>query len=328
MKRGEIVIYWHRFGVVVYKIDNSVVVNLGKADDPEGTQVKELLTKYSGSNARILLADSVSYLLTTNVTAVVGKDFRSLVRESLRSSIPDDIPENSWDYKVAKTEGDISEVIVFSPVKEFRLQIFNLCQELGINIVAIEPESIAESRNPNPVLGISQKQDISGKDDSTLNISVASNPSPKFKPSHLFLFIAIISLISSVVIWQMNTNKKSPVVPPISPSPTAVSTTIPTPTTISTIKSIDQLQIEVLNGTTKSGFAKTIADNLIASGFVNITTGNAAPNNYLISKLIFVSEEIKTSYLKLITDIRPVTSDNISVDNTITKDVKFILGTN
>lgn len=250
MNRGEIVIYWHNSGVVIYKINGTVVANLGQADL---SQVSELLSKYSGFSARVLLSDNLA-------------------------------------------------------LSDPHQHITNICHKLNINIITIETESIAKSRHQNPVIGISQPQSVY-----------------KFKPSYLFLLISIISLISTFVIWQ---NKSSSISAPI-PTPTLIPipTSVPSPSPVS-IKKINELQVEVLNGTSKSGFAKTVGDRLILAGFTNITTGNAPSNDYPQSKLVFVSEELKGSYLNLITDVYSVESDNISVDKSITKDIQLILGLN
>jgi len=50
---------------------------------------------------------------------------------------------------------------------------------LLIKIEAMETESVAATRDPNPILGILEKPDIKGRDEDSLNLSVAAKKKDK-----------------------------------------------------------------------------------------------------------------------------------------------------
>ena len=335
MKGVKKVIYWHRFGQKVYDVPPNASPILEKEiTSGEITATEEGLSYLNGQSVLLLLSDAISYLYEKIIDPPLKLDegFRGKLQELIKADIPEDFSEFTWDYKVDNDFDGKQKVIVFAPIKEFQTVINEISKKLMIKILAMETESVAATRDPNPILGILKKPDIKGDDDEVLNLSTEPDEGNKKMPIKtigLIIFLGLlllggvvgaIKLISSV----SNDDKKAPMVTVTIPTvvPAEVSPTI------TSIKEWVNLMVVVQNGTAQAGLASKKANILKEGGIISVESGNADNKDYQSSVLIFKDEIIKEHYQKKFTDLIAVDEKNIRVDNSIEDDVVFILGLN
>jgi hypothetical protein len=323
------VIYWHRLGIKVFEVDEGNLNLLREIESIDLVEIQEHLDFLKGSEVYLLLSDAISYLFKSEIDSseVVDSGFRERLLKIIKADIPEDFSNFSWDYKLVENEGKKS-VLIFAPIAEVQTKINEISKNLEIKFVVIEPESISAERDPNPIIGITKKSDMLGKDEEVLNIVVDEQPNKSNKKGILILLFIVITLIliifffSKIIVFPLSGvfNKKSEITPTLVP-------TIAIPT-IAVLQKWEDLSITILNGTKIAGKAGKVADKLKISGVINITSGNADNANYADSKLIFKNEEIKKIALEKILMVVSVINSNQLVDNTIDSDVKLILGSN
>jgi len=332
MNNTKKIIYWHRFGLKIYSLDKKLLPKLEKEiESSDFEQIKIGLNYLYGQNILLVLADSICYLYEKIIDPplIVDNNFRNKLLEIIKPDIPEDFSNFFWDFKIKKDSDGKQKVIIFAPIKEFQEIISHVSNELVIKFDIIEPESIATTRDPNPVIGIYKKTDIKGKDEDVLNLSLtlSSKNSPKlFKKIFLILIIFIILLFSVFLItkFKKSITTTSTV---LTPTPTFIITpTVITPTP--SIKKWSDLNIMIQNGTRKSGLAAKIAVIFKTNGINQIDIGNADNSNYNFNKLIFKDTVLQTTYQDKFKEFLTIKDDNISIDNKITYDVIFITTTN
>ena len=122
--------------------------------------------------------------------------------------------------------------------------------------------------------------------------------SSRFLILGLFLSIALILGGSFLVIGQSG-SLKVPFIssPSLTPTPTQVPSVTPTPTVDPNLERTD-VTLSVLNGTDKSGFARTAADELESLGYEDINVGNADKDDY--PKTVIRIKDESRKYLPLI----------------------------
>ncbi|MEI8067327.1 MAG: LytR C-terminal domain-containing protein [Candidatus Shapirobacteria bacterium] len=334
------VIYWHRLGLKVYDISKKSSPNLEKEiESNDIEQIKSELSYISNQEVLLLLADEISYLYekTIDPPLVVDDNFKYKLLEIIKSEIPEDFSEFNWDYKIEETEDKSQKVKIFAPVSEFQLLIKEVSNSLGIKIEAIESESVASTRDPNPIVGIIKKNDINAKDEDCLNISI--NPQKVKKPISLkkiVIMTIIIAIISSTTFILKDKNpitnfsKIIPVKnqPTATPTPILDSTIIESTTKPEIIKDWAQLNMMVQNGTSQNGLASKTATIFKTAGISQVATGNADKDTYALNELIFKSSSLKENYQSKFKTLITVTDSNIKIDNSINYDVIFIKGLN
>ena len=204
------VIYWHRSGLRVYEVVGTSAKLLREIESVDLTEIQENLSFLKNGEVCLLLSDEISYLIKNDLgeDSVVDEGFRDRLLKVVKADIPEDFSDFFWDYKIEDSEGK-KEVLIFAPIAEVQNKINELSKNLGIKFVVIEPESIALKRDPNPVVGITQKNDVKGKDENVLNIVVDEKP----VGNNNKLWWGIISVLSVVLIgliyylFVLNLNK-------------------------------------------------------------------------------------------------------------------------
>jgi len=327
MKGNIKVIYWHRLGFKVYNVVNSIATLEKELQSSDVEQLKTELKFLSDQTVFLLLSDSISYFYEKVLDPPLSLDdnFKTKLLDLIKPEIPEDFSEFIWDYKVENTLDGKQEITIFAPVKEFQNLINEISNSLNIRIEAIETESIASFRDPNPILGIAKKTDIKGKDEEVLNLSIT--PTIK-KKKNIFKIIAIIISIFLVVFTIYSIIKA---IPKKNPKPTNSTSTIiqtPTVTPTTTLKNWTDLNLIVQNGTSKAGLASKTALIFKNSGINQVETGNADNDNYFFNKLIFKENSLKENYQNKFKELIKINDENINVDNSIQYDVIFILGLN
>lgn len=321
------VIYWHRLGLKVYEVGSHETNLLREIESTDLTEIQEHLSFLKDSEIYLLLSDAISYLFKKELPdgEIIDDGFRSRLLEIVKSDIPEDFSDFSWDYKIVENEGK-REAMIFAPTAEIQAKINELSKVLAIKFVVIEPESISAERDPNPILGIVKKNDVKGKDDEVLNIVVDENPPRNINFFKLIIILGgVLLFIAGNYYLYSNFIVKKPVVNKVVEN-IVVPTVIPTPTT-ATLR-LEDLNIVVQNGTKISGKAGRVVDQIKALGVTNVSAGNADNKNYTENKVYFKSDAIKSlAQSKLLTVVK-VGDANVLVDNSIENDVKLILGIN
>ena len=323
------VIYWHRLGLKVYEVDNGNINLLRDIVSIDLIEIQEHLSFLKDSEVCLLLSDAISYLLKTEISSseVIDEGFRGRLLDIIKADIPEDFSNFSWDYKLIENEG-VKSVLVFAPIADIQNKINELSKSLGIKFVVIEPESISAERDPNPIVGIVKKKDMSGKDEEVLNIVVNEKPEKNNNLGKIILIIlaVIVFLGLNYFLYKKFFVKQAEVKKVVIENIVTPTVILPTPTIVE-IK-INDLNIVVQNGTKTAGKAGKIVDKIKALGVINVTAGNADNTNYTESKVYFKNEKIKSAVISKLLTVVTVLEANILVDNSIENDVKLILGSN
>jgi hypothetical protein len=323
MAKDDIVVYWHKLGLKVYRVINTPEL-LKDINSTDLVETEKQLKFLAGTPVYLLLDDSISYLLTKDISPPISDDsvFRKELLSQIKSEVPQDFEKYPWDYLIEKTTTDTQTILIIAPAKDFLIPIDTISKNLLINYIAIESKSISLLRDPDPIIGITQKNSLLAPVENTTNtVVVEAKVPPK---NYLAIFILIFIFLNIIGAWVYF---EKPVFPTKTKNVSSLSTT-PTPDIVllPTIKPLSGLTIVVQNGTTKSGYASTIATKLKDLDINQVDIGNANADNYEQSKLVFKDSILKDKYLQSLTKVVPVESANISVDSSLTADVKIILG--
>lgn len=338
MKGIKKVIYWHRFGQKVYSIPiNASPILEKEITSSEIEKIEEGLKDLSEQSVLLLLSDSISYLYEKIIDPPlpVDENFKRKLQDIIKSDIPEDFSEFTWDYKVENDFDGKQKVIIFAPIKEFQTMIDEVSTKLMIKIEAMETESVAATRDPNPILGIMKKPDIRGKDEEILNLSVVPEDENKNKPIKIIGIVGLLVIMILAVIFglsrlkeKIDENPKQKIATVTITAPSPVPTEVVASESAVEVKEWADLTVMVQNGTSQAGLASKVAQRIIEGGLTDVESGNADNKDYIDSVLIIKSEELKEKYLTTLNTFVKVDSSNIKVDKSIEFDVKFILGIN
>jgi hypothetical protein len=281
----------------------------------------EAKKKLKTSQFRILLGDELSYVVRVTIPSDVTKsEEKEFIAQSLQEKIPDEIEEDSWDYKVVSTEKEgktisvTRDAIVFAVVNDFFKILKEAIKKSKIDVEVIEPEVVAKTRDANPLIGLALKEDISGKDEEVLNVRPANesiivkeiDKSEKFKSDaedsqsegessskptkvKVLVMISIIFFLLGVLFFikgnpfgkkDVGTDIPSPT---LGPSPTTLLE--PSPTQVVSDEQERQIDfslvsIQIQNGTGREGSADEVRSLLEEIGFTDFETGNANSFDY------------------------------------------------
>ena len=147
--------------------------------------LSKIVEKLQSQKMRVLLDNSLSYTLRLSIPPGLNEtDERRLIAEKIREKIPEVLRDEDWDFreiqfnltgKSKPIDGKEREIIVFSPVKYVTELLRKSKINLNLDIEAIEPVEIAQTRNANPIIGIALKDDMKGKDKDVLNINLSES---------------------------------------------------------------------------------------------------------------------------------------------------------
>ncbi len=326
------VIYWHRLGVKVYKIENGLAPVIEKEiNSKEKTEILDGLKFLSGEKIYLLLADGISYLYEkiNDPPLPEGNDFKAKLLDLVRADIPEDFAGFDWDYKIEKTADDKQRVIVFAPTKEYQNLIGEVLTGVGVTVEAMETESVAATRDPNPVLGIAKKNDITGKDEEVLNLTLTPAVANRSLVKDLagVVVMVVITLVLLVLVLKFGFRPSSPKSNILTPTVSSIKLS-PTTEAVKMVTDWADLKILVENGTTTAGLAGKTATKFSDDGVKEVETGNADRDDYLTTKLYFRDEQLKNKYFERIKKIINVDEKEVEIDKSISNDVKLILGKN
>lgn len=329
----DMVFFLHRLGIKIFRVSDDLKVSeLVDIPTIDLDTITPKLAAYQGSTFRLLISDTISYLFHSLVPKTNTAISREVVLQQIKGEIPENFETTSWDYKIINQNNDHTEVLVFAPVSEYQELISQLAFKMEFNFEVIEPESIAITRHPNPILGILNKDDLSLKDEQSLNISVTSSSTKTTRsfPKWIVYFVVILLFIGLNYFlfskYRSSQSSSSPN-PIVSPIPSLVPST-PTSTPPASTKSWTELKIIVKNGSGKTGYAGTIAEKFKESGLTDVSIGNADRDDYSDSLIIFSNQQIKDQHLAKFNSVVSFSSANIQIDKSVSFDAIIILGIN
>ncbi len=297
------------------KLDNKKLVSsfeFGWKPETLDLVFSEIKKRFKSSQFRILVSDSLSYVVRASVPANVTKDEeREYVGQSIQEKIPDELNDTDWDYKVVgrekeqKSIGSVRDVIVFALVKDFYDQLKNAILKVNLPVEAIEPETVAKTRDVNPIIGLALKEDIVGRDEEVLNLNPSqteikkestttektyateetkdgeSNEKRSLKVRIIFFISIIFFLLGVLLFIKMNPFRKRVEFSQPTPSPTAsIEKVTPTKEPVEETPDLSQFKVQVQNGTGVEGGADEVKEILGKVGFTNIETANADSFDY------------------------------------------------
>jgi hypothetical protein len=279
----------------------------------------ELKNKFKFSVLRILLGDDLSYSLILTIPkdeyekAPKKRDFIYL---RIKEMIPEILTDDEWDYKKEPiTDKKNYTIRVFSPVKQFFLELQSAAKKNRIKIDAIESISNAFLRNPDVVASVLNKKDITGNDEDVLNVqpkmdgaeeekievatpistNVADEPKADVqvvttvdstdKKIILMIVVSFLILCFAILLFfflqnrnklaKLNQKNNPKVISNLIVKPSA-SRKRPTPTASSSAQ-IDKskLALQILNGNGEAGASAKMADFLKTKGYAQFEMGNA-----------------------------------------------------
>ena len=247
-------------------------------------------------------------------------------------------------------------IFKYIPLKTKFQKIANAILTSKCTVRAVEPVSLAKTRNEDPFLGISLKTDIKGIDSQILNITLdqfipKEEKELKLKMKNTIIIITVLSftvLILGIIYFlskslfetrnsrinsdraisenenlQIEKLENSEIIE--STETTSSETSLPETSEIKIDRSYYSLQI--LNGTVRVGLAAKVSDLLKTNEFVKIDVGNADKNNYENTVIRILTdknpEQLKTILTKIIGEYE-LSSNPLNSENNY--DVIIILG--
>ncbi len=136
--------------------------------------ISALIEKSKIKSAYLLLGNEFAYVVNFTIPAhIQGSEERQYIYRKISEIIPEQLEDKDWDYKETVQGKEEKNVLAFAFVKDRFKELNEILQSLPLEIIAIEPEEISITRNENPIIGISLKNDISGKDSNSLNIKIS-----------------------------------------------------------------------------------------------------------------------------------------------------------
>lgn len=291
--------------------------------------IKEVVSKLSTDKVLLLLGQDLAYVLEFTLPKSTAEDSqRYAIYKIVQSQVPEIIGDDQWDYKESGNSDTGKKIIAFVPVFATFQLLSEAFHKTGCSVIATEPEQISKLRNPDPILGIALKDDITGKDQESLNLKLfnavvdkpsAKTPSPendsvpedsetkpKLQKGYLMalLLVGIIGALSvgGITFYRsiQPQTQKPPVVastPSSSPSPTV-------PIVADQINPEDY-SVQIQNGSGIPGEADYVAGLLRNDGFTQITTSNADSYNYQDTVVQTKESSFSANLTQKIADILP-----------------------
>lgn len=141
--------------------------------------VTSMVSKLKAKKVRLLLGKDVSYVVKFEISkALKSKEMRTVVFDKLQEVVPEDLNNTEWDYRLTGSKDEeLYNVVAFAPVLVVYQQITEVINDLQLDVEAVEPEEVAETRNKNPIIGLALKKDVDGKDSSTLTLEIPKSSS-------------------------------------------------------------------------------------------------------------------------------------------------------
>lgn len=260
---------------------------------------KKIKDIYKAETIRIIYNVDVSEVLEFSIPKDVTNE-HSFVGLKMAEKIPGILDRKDWDFKVTGETKTQKQITVFALKKELLENINLATKEADLRIEVIEPMSLSEKRNQEPLIGLALKEEnplVEEKSEEEVKPEVVKEVSstvteekkiiekPQGKGKMFLLLSGIILLVGGLTVGGILFSQKA--LEGRTPSestestptiiPTIVNTTDITPTPEITKK---DLKISVLNGSGIAGLAGKAKTFLEGLGYQVVNTGNAEVFTY------------------------------------------------
>jgi hypothetical protein len=178
--------------------------------------LNQLTSKLGHKNWHVLIADELCYYFELSFSPFVTVS-REEIAEQILTDIPEELSDEDWDYKLERSEAGNLVAKVFSPVQEYWQVFKKALKQAEMEVVAVEPETLAKTRNPHPMIGVALKSDLVGVDANVLNIQIPAKPlvtkvyqgwsRHKYKWPILTLSVAMMVFLFSSLIISFQTSQ-------------------------------------------------------------------------------------------------------------------------
>lgn len=316
--------------------------------------ITSMAAAVSAREIRLLLEEDLAYVVAGDVPEFnKEKSKREQIREIIRQEVPEEVSDEDWDYKLLGKKQK-KQFQAFVPVLDLYKPFVEAMTAADFSIEVVEPAVLAKKRHENPVVGIVLKDDEKGKDENVLTLEVDTENVKKKRLesvvrigmlSSVLVGILIATLVTIFMLSQQNQKKEQIEVPLVSEAQQEESgneaesnledqTSIEVTEEAVVVVDADELEIEELtlqvqNGSGQAGVAGLIAEQLEVAGFENIETANADAFDYENVSVYFkgnLSEQ--NSILSLIeealSEYTVIQSGNLEEDDSY--DVVVIVG--
>ena len=327
-----LVLFFHRLGVKLYSVpENENITELVEIISVNPPDIIENLSEFKEKEIYLLASDSICHVFHHEFPHQTNHLTREFVFEQVKDKFPSHLQSSNWDFKIISTDTNTIEIIVFALNDEFQTLISTVISKLSLKVFALEPESIAVTRHANPVVGITFGKTIQplAQNETTIDTiqteEVSKSPSTPKNNSKtkliLTFFGLVIFLYANYFLYQKYNQSLSTTT--ATPTPTVSLSLSPSPIVQKTWSSLS-LMIE--NGTTKAGYASSIAIKFEEEGIINVKTSNASRSDYSFSKLTFKSDSLKDSFYERFSKIFSVSVSDTGVNTDLETDVVLTLG--
>jgi hypothetical protein len=304
--------------------------------------LKEALTEavrqLGAKKIYLLLGKDMTYVLHFSLPAETpaGESERSEILKYIKGEIPEEPEDDEWDYKIIKRDKKERSAVAFVPVLSKFEQITKILGEINCEVTAMEPEEVAVTRHPDPIIGIALKEDERGKDEDSLNLKLQKAEEPEeiktneegvsmesVTPTKKgirkeYIYAPVITLVVGLVlVGGILVSRKA--TKPEEIEQTAIEVT-PTQTVTPTPEIIDlaRYSVQVQNGSGIAGQAAALGEILKNGGFEKIETANSDNYDYegvmVRSKTGTGSAELLTKVSEILSDYKTTVGENLGSD--------------
>jgi len=270
---------------------------------------KKIKSIYKVEDARIVYGSDVSEALEFSIPKDVTNE-RSFVGLKMAEKIPGILDRKDWDFKVTGEGKTQKQITVFSVKKELLEKVNLALKEAGLLIEVMEPMSLSEKRNPDPMIGLALKEEVSPEVIEEAPLVTVEEKKIIEKPhgrGKMFLLLSgIILLVGGLtvggILFSQKALEERNISVPTETTPTSIPTIINTTITTPTPKIAKKdLKISVLNGSGIAGLAGKAKTFLEGLGYQVVNTGNAEVFTYETTevsvkedKQMFLAEIVKS----------------------------------
>lgn len=305
------------------------------------SMLQTIVQKTGVHSFSLLLMDDIAYTHVLSFDKPKGKNtLRSEIYKLLCEQIPEVFMDSQWDYKILTTKGKNIQVVAFAPVLSFFSDISDALHTVDLIPNSIESEALAKTRNENPFIGTIQKRDIKGNDDDSINIALL----PKKVETHAFteqkdqrvkrkpivragfMYTLILTLLCSFLSLILIQTNRPPKYVVYAPYEKEMQTT-ESLRTVSQSLQLEQLRVQILNGSGVTGQAKNIESVLLDRGFVKTQIGTGSTDDGALTfriKESSTSGELTATLQDLFKEISPLTFETLQQDSEY--DIIIIIG--
>ena len=297
------------------------------SNDDLSRTLEDILHKEKLNKVRVLVADDLAYSLELEIDKGL-KSERDFIAKEIEKEIPELLENQDWDYSVTKETKEKKKVLVFALVGNLWKVLKEFFQQSNVEVEAIESISLAQKRNKNPFIALTEKKDIRGNDDEVLNLTLDVDKKTPFLS--YFLVFLLISVLVFIFLLLSNKKDKEFLVQNSIPVNEEKTVAEEAPVIIEEEElDLFKYKIYIQNGSGLAGEGALVGDILEESGFQVDQITNADSFDYQETEII-LGKEVEQEFFKYIEDVlndqyqvvSASSSGNLSSEN----DILIIVG--